>query len=109
MCCYLENIIKYENFDLDNILIDKISHENVLIYISYKSLIQAKALHIRFDKVDRFIRIFDGNRFSKLPGYDKDDAIYNRIRYFLEVKSSIRYGFSHCYVKIKFLLIIVCL
>ena len=47
MCCYLENIIKYENFDLDNILIDKIPHENVLIYdISYKSLIQAKACEL---------------------------------------------------------------
>ena len=50
-----------EDFDIDNILIDKKSHENILIYgISYKTLIGSKPLHIRFDKIDGFIRIYDG-------------------------------------------------
>ena len=36
MCYYFYDIIKLEDFDLDNVLIDKKSHENILIYeISY--------------------------------------------------------------------------
>ena len=51
MCYYFDEIIKLEDFDLDNILIDKKSHENILIYnISCKTLIDPKPLHIKFDK-----------------------------------------------------------
>ena len=36
MCYYFYDIIKLEDFDLDNVLVDKKSHENILIYdISY--------------------------------------------------------------------------
>ena len=60
MCYYFDDIIKLEDFDIDNILIDKKSHENSLIYsISYKTLIGSKPLHIRFDEIDGFIRIYD--------------------------------------------------
>ena len=39
-CYYFNGIIKLEDFDLDEILIDEKSHENILIYdISYKTLI----------------------------------------------------------------------
>ena len=51
-------MIKLENFDLDNILMDEKPHENILIYdISYKTLIDSKPLRIRLDKIDGFIRI----------------------------------------------------
>ena len=44
-CYYFNDIIKLEDFDLHNILIDKKSHENILIYdISYKTLIGPKPL-----------------------------------------------------------------
>ena len=44
-------MIKLENYDLDNILIDEKPHENILIYdISYKTLIDSKPLSIRLDK-----------------------------------------------------------
>ena len=40
---YLDDIIKLEDFDLDNILIDEKSYENILIYgISYKTVIGSK-------------------------------------------------------------------
>ena len=43
MCYYFNDIIKLEDFDLVNILIDKKSLENSLIYdISYKTLIGPK-------------------------------------------------------------------
>ena len=42
----------------DNIFIEEKSHENILIYdILYKTLIEAKPLHIRFNKIDGFVRV----------------------------------------------------
>ena len=49
--------IKLEGFDIDNVLIDKKSDENILTYdISNKTLVSPKPLRISFDKIDRFIR-----------------------------------------------------
>ena len=57
-CYYFDDIIKIEDFDFDNILIDEKSYENILFYdISYKTLIGARPLCIRLDKVDEFIII----------------------------------------------------
>ena len=43
------------------------SHENIFVYdISYRTLIGPKPFHIRFDKIDGFIRIYDGNRYVTL-------------------------------------------
>ena len=70
-CYYFDDIIKIENFNLDNILIDDKSHENILVYnISYKNL-TAKHLRIRFDKIDRFIRVYDETRYLVLFGSEK--------------------------------------
>ena len=52
-CYYFDDTIKIEHFDLDNILIDEKSSENIFVYnILYKSLIDYKPLRIRFDKVE---------------------------------------------------------
>ena len=97
---YFDDIIKLEDFDLYNILIDEKSHENSLIYvISYKTLIDSKPLHIRFDKIDGLIRIYDGARYLTLFGSEEYDAIYNRIK--LSLKSGITYIFSRYFAKIK--------
>ena len=72
---YFDDIIKLE--DLDNILIDKMSHENILIYdIWYKALIDPKPLRIRFDKIDGFIRTYDGTRYSTLSNYLQQNWIF---------------------------------
>ena len=64
---YFDDIIKLEGFDLDNILTDEKSHENILIYdISYKTLISSKPLQIRFDKIDGIIRIYDRTKYLTL-------------------------------------------
>ena len=90
MCCYFDDIIKLEDFDFDNILTYEKSHENILIYdISYKTLIVLKPLRIGFDKMDGFIRIYDGTRYLVLLGPEKYDSIYNRIRYPINLKSGI--------------------
>ena len=48
MCYYFDDIIKFDDFDNDNILIDEKSHEKILIcVISYKTLIVPNSLRIR--------------------------------------------------------------
>ena len=55
-----------------------------MIYgILYKTLIGPKPLpnrfgKIRFDKIDRFIRIYDRTRYLTFYGYEKYDAIKER-------------------------------
>ena len=72
-----------------------------MIYdISYKILIDPKPLRNRFDKIDRFIRIFDGTRYLALFGSENYDAIYNRIRYHISLKNDITYNFSHYFAQI---------
>ena len=78
------------------------SYLNILIYdILYKTLIGVKSLCIRFDKVDGFIRVYDGTRYLVLFGGEKYDFIYNMIDYLIVVKSGITYVFSNNYAKIK--------
>ena len=61
-----------------------------MIYdISNKTLFGSKPLRIRFDKIDGIIRIHDGTRYLTLFGNKKYDAIYDRIRYLISLKSSI--------------------
>ena len=104
-CYYFDDIIEIQDFDLDNILIDEKSYENILFYnISYKRLIDTKPLRIRFDKIDWFIRVYDGTKYLVLFGSEKYDFIYNRIRYLIRVKNGITFVIPHNYGKIKVVL-----
>ena len=101
-CYYFDNKIKFEDFDLRNILIDKKTYENILVHnIWYKTLIGAKPLRIRFDKKDGFIRIHNRIRYLLLSTAEKYDLIYNKIRYLIGLKSGITYVISHNHAKIK--------
>ena len=61
---YFVDIIKFEDFDLDNILIYEKPQENILVYeILYKTLVVTKPLCIRFNKIDAFIRFYNGTRY----------------------------------------------
>ena len=83
-CYYFDDIIKIEDFNLDNILVWK--YENILVYnISCKNLI-AKPLGIRFNKIDEFVRVYDETWYFVLFGSETYDSIYNRIRYLINVK-----------------------
>ena len=61
-----------------------------LCYFKQK-LICAKQSRIRFDKIDGFIRVYDGTRYLVLLESEKYNFIYNRIRYLTKVKSGITY------------------
>ena len=98
-CYYFEDVIKFEDFDLDNILIDEKLCENIIVYnISYKILIGDNSLRIRTDKIDGFIRVYDGTTYLVLFRTEKNDFSCNRI---IRAKSGIAYFISHNYAKIK--------
>ena len=101
ICYYLYDIIKLEDCDLDNILIDKKSHENSLIYdISCKTLIDPKPLHIRFSQIDEFIRIYDEARYLTLFSSEKYEGIYNRMTLRNVIIHVLSKDKNHCYYKI---------
>ena len=101
-CYYFDDIIKFEDFDIDYILINEKSYENIFIYkISYKTMIGSKPLRIRFDKTDRFIRVYDGARYLVLFGAEKYDSICNRMRYLIGLKCGFFLCFSRNYAKIS--------
>ena len=63
-CYHFDNVIKFKDFDLDNILLNKQSYENILVNsISNKTLIGANPSRFRFNKIDGFIRVYDGTRY----------------------------------------------
>ena len=64
-------------------------------------MIESKHLRIRFEKMDGFIRFYDGTRYLVLLGSEKYDFIYDRIRCLIGLKSGITYVISHNYAKIK--------
>ena len=69
---FFDDTTRLEDFVPGNILIDEKAHDNILIYdISYKTLIDAKRLRIRFHKIDWFIRLHDGTRHLALFGTKK--------------------------------------
>ena len=83
-CYYFGGMIRTEDFDFDNILLDQKPNEYVLVYnISNKTLISAKLLHSRFDKRDRFISVYDRTRYLVLFGPEKYNVIHNRIEYLI--------------------------
>ena len=87
-CYYFDDIIKIEDVDFDNILLDEKSYKNILVYdIAYKTFIGAKPLCLRFDKVDGFIKSCDETSYLILFDPEKYDAIYNRIRYLIRQNS----------------------
>ena len=81
-----------EDFHFGNFLLDEKSYENILIYgISCKTLIGSKPLRIMFDKVNGFIRDYDGTKYLVLFGLKKFNAIYDRNRYLIGLKIGIGY------------------
>ena len=72
-----------------------------MIYdILYQTLSGAKPLRIIFDKVDEFVRSYNGIKYLALFGSEKYNSIFSRIRYLIKYESSISYV-SYNYGKIK--------
>ena len=84
------------------IFIDERSHKKSYVSygISYKTFIDSKPSRIRFDKIDEFIRIYDGTRYLTSFGSEKYDVVYDRIRYLVSLKSGITCISSHYFAKV---------
>ena len=83
--------VRDRNIDFNDILLDKNlckeKYNNMLINdLSYKTLADAKPLHIRLDKLDGFTKIHDGIRYLVLFGCSYCDDIYDRIKYLISEK-----------------------
>ena len=61
-----------------------------------------KPLHIWFDKVDGFVKVYDGARSLVLFSPERYDAIYDRVKYFISRKSGITYSTDHNFARMKF-------
>ena len=59
------------------------------------------SLRIRFDKIDGFIKIYDGIRYLVLLSYSYDE-IFNRIKYLISEKSDITDNISYNFAIIRF-------
>ena len=91
---------EFEDFDIDNILIDVNSYKNILVCnISYKTFIGAKLLRVRFYKIDESIRVYDETRYLVLFWEEKYNFIYNRIRHLIGDKN-IRNLISNTNIKV---------
>ena len=52
ICYYFDGIMKVENIDFDNILLDEKSYENISVYnILYETFMGAKPWRVKFDKL----------------------------------------------------------
>ena len=72
-------------------------------------MIGVKPLRIRVNKIDGFIRVYNGTGYLALFGAVKNDFIYNRIRCLTGVKSSLCISFLKTVQKSKLIYIIFCL
>ena len=90
-CYYFDDMIRDMDIDFENILFDEKSYKNryvniLIYYISYETFMGAKRLRIRFDKINEFIKIYDGIRYLVLYDYKRYNAIYDRIKYLISEK-----------------------
>ena len=101
-CYYFDDKIKHIDISFSNILLDEKLYENISVYdISYKTSKCPKPLHIRFDKIDRFIEIHNKIRYLILSDYSYCDKICNKIKYLISEKSSITDSINHNFGKIR--------
>ena len=79
-CYYFDDIIRlrYRDIDFSGILLDEklYKEKNILIYeIYYKTSMRAKTLRIRFNIIEKFIKIHDKVRYLLLFDYSYCDKI----------------------------------
>ena len=70
------------------------NHAKLFWFITFHTKFWLKPLRVSFDKVKGFIRVYDGTRYLALFGHQKYNAILNRIRYLIGVKSGITCYYS---------------
>ena len=92
MYYYFDDTINGTKINFSNILIDKKLFENTSVYkISYKTPTGPKPLHVRFDKLDRFIIALDVKiKHLVVFNYELLKKICDKIKYLTSKKSGIQ-------------------
>ena len=109
-CYYFDDIMKVEDIDVNNILLDEKSYENILVFnILYKKFIDAKSLCIRFNKVNGLIKTYNGIRYLELSDSFNEvyfgisfriyNAIFERINYLISTKSGNSDSINHNFAR----------
>ena len=94
---YFDDIIHGIVINFSDILLDEKLYENNLVYdIPYKTFMSPKPLHIRFDKLNGFVRV-RGNEFRHLllfdyGLFDEDD---DKIKYLISEESGFTDNINH--------------
>ena len=102
ICYCFDDIMRVVGIDFDDILLNEKSYKSILIRNTLcKTFIGAKPLHIRFEKIDGFIKIYDGTKYLILSGPERYDEIYDWMKYIISEKSDITFSISHNFAKMK--------
>ena len=101
-CYYFDDIINGTDINFSDILLDETLYENIAVYdISYKTSTGPKPLHIRFNKIDGFIIVLDGNiKHLILFDYGLFNKISDKIKYLISKKSGVTNSINHNFGKI---------
>ena len=87
--------------DFDNTFLDERSYENISNLWRFVQNFGVKPLCIIYNKVDGFPRNYHGTKSLVSFGSEKCDAIFDRVRYLIDLKRCITYVLSLNYPKIK--------
>ena len=80
--------MKVRDTDFSDILLDEKSYWKYY-KIKYKNFMAAKPLGIRFNEIDKFMKIYHGTRYLVLLGHIWYDKIGDSIKYLISGKSGI--------------------
>ena len=101
-CYYFVDIMRVRGINFSDILLDKKTDENILIYdFWYKTFMGAEPLRIWFSKIYGFIKIYDGIRYLVLFDPERLNTIYDTINYLVSEKSGVPYSVNHNFIRIK--------
>ena len=101
--------MKVEDINVDNILLDEKSYENVSVYnVLYEKFMDVISLRISFNKVNGMIKIYDGVRYLEVSNLYNEvhdrincriyNAIFDRINC---DKSDDKYSINHNFSRIR--------
>ena len=91
-CYYFDDMMAVRYIDSMNILLDEKFIQNFHGF---------KPLRIWFDKIDGFIKIYDGIKYLILLGHSWYDETYDSIKYLISEKSGITDSINHNFSGIR--------
>ena len=109
MCYYFDDIMEFEDINVDNILLDEKSYENILVYNRFYTKNLWMQNHCVLCSIK--MELDDGIRYLELSNSYNEvyywinsriyHAIFDRINYFTSEKSDDKYSIDHNPVRIR--------